>query len=92
MKIYKQKLDIIQEQVIELKAYQTEKNVKITRLSVQNNFPCIWFMTDKDVPVLVKISCFMTGEDIPETINGDEYIGSVVIESGIVIHVFMKIL
>ena len=83
MRMYKQKLDVIPEQIVKLPVYKSEKeDIVIKQLIVQNNSPCSKMM-------VVKFYCFMTGEDIPDYIKSNEYIGSCMLDD-IVIHVFMK--
>lgn len=90
MRMYKQKLDVIPEQIVKLPVYKSEKeDIVIKQLTVQNNSPCIWFLTNCSKMMVVKFYCFMTGEDIPDYIKSNEYIGSCMLDD-IVIHVFMK--
>lgn len=91
MRMYKQKLDIIPEQIIQLPIYKKEKeDIEIKELFVQNDLPHIWFLTNCSKTMKVKFYCFMTGEDIPENIKCNEYVGSCIMKNNMVIHLFME--
>lgn len=93
MRIYKQRLETVPEQIISVPSYlEGDIQIKILKLQTQNNEPCIWFMTNCDAHRRVKIRFFMTGEEIPNDLKGDEYLGTCLLQNNIVIHAFMKIL
>lgn len=93
MKIYKEKIDIKPKQIVSLPAYYVSKSqpeIKILDISVQNNSPVIWLLTDGVTRKQVKIISVMTGEDILEPIETVDYIGTYKLEDDTVIHIFIQ--
>jgi hypothetical protein len=83
--IFKTKLDICDEQTVEL-----PQGSRILHIGKQNGAPCIWYECDTDRPTMkVTILCFGTGyrmDDAPVM----EYIGTVQID-GYVWHYYRKL-
>ena len=83
--IFKQRLDICDEQVVEM-----PEGAHILHIDRQEGQPCIWYECDTDrATVKVTILCFGTGyrmDGLPAT----EYIGTVLVD-GFVWHYYRKL-
>lgn len=81
--IYKYKLNVHGEQIIELPGVG-----RILHVGVQNNVPYVWCEVDVQTPVVRTpekkyLHIFQTGEEIPrEIINQRKYIGTFLIDGG----------
>jgi hypothetical protein len=75
--IFKQTLDTVYEQTIELPEYS-----RILCINVQHGIPCIWYECNPNMPEEeVKIFCVGTGGELPERV-GLEYLGTVLMFGG----------
>lgn len=92
MKIYKQKLNLMPEQVVDLPMYQDERRkIRILQFQAQDEKPCIWFLTNCEETKKVKVFLCMTGEELSDTqYSSNKYIGTCVLKSGIVLHAFIS--
>lgn len=75
--IFKQALDFLEEQTIEL-----PRSSSILHIAIQGGKPCIWYECDPSAKKeLMKVYCYGTGWSFPAD-RKQEYIGSVLINGG----------
>lgn len=87
MNVYKQYLETKPLQEINI---PINNETDIVRLGVSENKPCVWFLAKSHCNKNIVIHSYMTGEKIPDDLELN-YLGSYMLESQILIHVFFKI-
>ena len=87
MNVYKQYLEIKSLQEINI---PISNETDIVRLGISEDKPCVWFVAKECCNKNIAIHSYMTGEKIPDDLELN-YLGSYMLNSQILIHVFSEI-